>query len=186
MKCKLVEKKQFFEMVWSLVNLLWSFVDLNSARPDWGTFFLLSVAVAVCTVLFSCWSPEAGGLASGQHAHNLQQSLSHHFIFPVLWSSLASVCRYGNFASEFHWWSLMKFLCDFSRWETRSSERINYLSKWAKSRLNYFRLQNSQHRWGSKHFSDHQTDMFMAFTSECVQNPIIYENNVILKSLSAL
>lgn len=118
MKCKLVEKREFSKMVWFLVNPSWPFVDLNLTRPYWGIFFLLFVAVAVCAVLFSRWSLVAGGLASGQHAHNPQQSSSHHFIFPVLWSSLASVCRYGNFACEFHWWSVMKFLCDFHRWSS--------------------------------------------------------------------
>lgn len=36
----------------------------------------------------------------------------------------------------------------------------------------------------SKHFSNHR--MNMDFTSEYLQNPIIYENNLILKTLSAL
>lgn len=38
----------------------------------------------------------------------------------------------------------------------------------------------------SKHFSDHQMNMFLAFTPDCLQNLIIYEKNVILKTLSAL
>lgn len=79
-------------------------VELNSTRPDQGNLFppVCCCCRVCCLVFFSRCSLVAGGLASGQHAHNPQQSSSHHFIFPVLWSSLASVCRYGNFASEFH------------------------------------------------------------------------------------
>lgn len=97
----------------------WSY--LNEIRQIGSSF--LFVTVSVCSVLFPHWSLVAGGLASGRHAHNPQQSSSHHFIFPVLWSSLASVCGYDNFACEIHWPPIMKFLCDSNRWETRSSER---------------------------------------------------------------
>ena len=107
-------------LVKSLECLWIRFGLLISPQPHRATILpILFAAVAGRAVLFSRRSLAAGGLASGRLAHNPQQSSSHHFIFPVLWSSLASVCRYDNFACECHWPPITKFLFGFTRWETR-------------------------------------------------------------------
>lgn len=69
-KDKWVENREFSKMVWFLADLLLPFVELNLTSWDWGIFFLLFL-VLQCTL--SCFLAEvlvAGGLASGQHAHN--------------------------------------------------------------------------------------------------------------------
>lgn len=90
-------KRDLWKMVHFFVNLRWSHLHWG----DLGVILLCFLAVGFRAVLCSHWSLEAGGLASGRHAHNLQQSSSHRLIFPVSWSSLASVCRYNRFAFEF-------------------------------------------------------------------------------------
>lgn len=97
-KCKCGKTKGTFGK-WSIS--LWIWDDLISIEVTLELFSSVFLAVGVRAVLCSHWSLEAGGLASGRHAHNLQQSPSHRLIFPVSWSSLASVCWYDRFAFEF-------------------------------------------------------------------------------------
>lgn len=83
--------------LWKLVHFFVILRRSHLHRGDLGVILLcfwLSMCTPPCVLI---WSLEAGGLASGRHAHNLQQSSSHHLIFPVSWSSLASVCRYDHF-----------------------------------------------------------------------------------------
>lgn len=115
MKCMWVENGELSEMfdffVWSVVGRYW------------GIFFLFADVLlrllSVFFFFFFCSSLEAGGLASGQHAHNPHQNSSHLFILPVLQLSLASVCKYGNSARECHWWHIMKI----SLWRPKMGEK---------------------------------------------------------------
>lgn len=119
-KCKCGITKGTFGK-WSIS--LWICDDLH--RGDLGVILLCFLAVGVRAVLCSHWSLEAGGLASGRHAHNLQQSSSHRLIFPVSWSSLASVCRYDHFAFEFP--SRAKCLNRRDHFETVSTNKSKFV-----------------------------------------------------------
>lgn len=114
-------KRDLWKMVHFFVNLRGSHLH----RGDLGVILLHFLAVGVRAVLCSHWSLEAGGLASGRHAHNLQQSSSHRLIFPVSWSSLASVCRYDHFAFEFP--SRAKCLNRRGHFETVSTNKSKFV-----------------------------------------------------------
>lgn len=138
---------------------------------DWGIFFLLLVSG------FSCSSLVAGGLASGQHAHNPHQNSSHHFIFPVLWLSLASVCKYGNSACECHWWAIMKI----SLWlpqmgKTGALDKSSNIYLRDKRRLNYFscKLMSSVVLGFLRSSDEYVYGFYYIWISS---KPIIYENN---------
>lgn len=134
MKCKWVKNGEMSEMVWLLSDLLWALNKrLRNLLPSVCCRFIARA------VWFSCSSLVAGDLASGQHAHNPHQNSSHHFIFPVLRLSLASVCKYGNSACECHWWPVMKI----SLWlpqmgKTGALDKSSNIYLRDKRGLNYF------------------------------------------------
>lgn len=161
-------------MAWFLVNLLRPVCSSYLTRPSGGIFILTFVAVAVCTVFFCCGSLVAGGLASGRHAHNPPTKLfsSLHLSSPlVIISKCLQIWSFCLWIS----YNFIQYKIEISLWLQQKGNKEFWTQLIKGSRIHDI-LEVT------KHFSDHQMNMFLAFTSECLQHLIICEEKMNYKN----